>query len=148
MRKKQSRSFGFSFIEFILVFFLIVLLSGYIWVSVNPLKIFSELRNIQRLNDLTQISNAITQYRYENNSLPFDSASLPSCESGGAFIGMDEDGIDLESKLVDRYLIIMPVDPSLKYSSQTGYKVCLLSGDTIELLAPMAEQNEVIVVRN
>ncbi len=148
MRKKQSRSFGFSFIEFILVFFLIVLLSGYIWVSVNPLKIFSELRNIQRLNDLTQISNAITQYRYENNLWPFDKQTLPSCESGGAYIGIDKDNIDLESKLVDRYLIIMPVDPSLKYSSKTGYKICLASGDAIELLAPMAEQDEIIFVRN
>lgn len=147
MKKRVSRSFGFSMFEFLLVFVLVVMLSGYVWISINPLKIFMEIRNIQRLNDLNQIATAINQYSYENNSYPFNIEALPLCVESAIEIGKLDGEIDLASKLVDQYILTMPIDPLVKVGEETGYQICREEKFIYVLKAPYAEDGKNISVK-
>ena len=144
---------GFSLIEILIVVGLILILAAVTIVAINPAKHFQDTRNAERSADVSEILNAVTQYLAEGaveGDDGLDGLGVPLCE--------DEDGVeatasigkadvDLESILVDEYIVEIPTDPSDGDAEETGYEICRTLGGRIEISAPNAEGDEEIAVR-
>ena len=114
--------------------------------ELNPSNNFSETRNVQRASDVNQILNALSQYRSEAGNSINDFENLTYCSEEYNFIGKDIGLIDLESQLVDEYIVGIPFDPQIGSDNNTGYTMCLAEDDRIEITAPFAEQGQFISV--
>lgn len=140
---KQS---GFTLLEILLVVAAMAILAGIVILAVNPAKQLGDTRNAQRRVDAQTILNAVYQYALDNRgSLPstITSTSTEICQTGATCGSL----IDLSVLTTSsRYMVAMPVDPSVNSTTGTGYYILKTQFNRITVSAPSAEQSATISV--
>lgn len=148
MRDKKQK--GFTLVEILVVVALIAILAAITIIAINPAKNFADTRNAQRSADVSQILNAVTQYTAEDGQQLSDfedgTVTIPECPAT-VDIGTGADDLDLETSLVDEYIVAIPEDPSGATDTDTGYDICQTAGGRVEVSAPIAENDKTISVR-
>lgn len=138
--------FGHTFFEIFLVALSIVLLIGLVFYLVEPTQQFADLRNTQRITDLNQLQDAISQFEIENGILQDNvNLRLPICPNK-IEIGTESNRLDLSELLIPKYLIKMPYDPQKGSFEESGYTYCLEEEDRFRLDAIHAEKNRTIAI--
>ena len=154
---------GFTLLEILLVVGIIAILAGIVIIAINPSKQLATVRNTQRLSDLKQVYNAMTQYYIDHNVYPASStfpALTEICNTGSvpatttSVTGEACGSLANLSTLVPTYLVAIPVDPSATstlgflnrliptaYAASlgTGYKIIVDANNKVALTAPIAE---------
>ena len=143
---KGKKYEGFSLIEILVVVALIIILATITIVAINPAKNFRDTRNAQRSADIMQILNAVTQYTSEEGNVLSDLGTIENCTIGSTAVGSVA---NLESVLVDDYIVEIPVDPR---DGDAGfvYSICQTDNGRIEVSALKevdATTTETIVVK-
>ena len=146
---KGKKYQGFSLIEILVVVALIIILATITIVAINPAKNFRDSRNAERSAEVSELLNAITQYTSEEGNNIADFGTITSCTTGTSNIGSGTGEIDLETLLVDEYIVEIPVDPSVDAatSTDTGYDICITDSGRIQIDAPLAEEKTITVKR-
>ena len=156
MQKKK----GFTLLEILLVVGIIAILAGIVIIAINPSKQLATVRNTQRVSDLKQLNNAITQYYIDKGTYPASTTLSTTtlteiCNTGSAsatttsIYGTPCGTLTNLSELVPVYLTAIPADPSSTSTSGDGYKVIKnTSSNQIATLAPLAELNVPIMLGN
>lgn len=138
--------FGHSFFEIFLVLLTLTALVGLIIYLIKPESQFSDLRNTQRVTDISQIQDAISQYQLENSSIEESLETyIPKCPDT-LEIGTAKDALNLNALLVDTYILEIPTDPSKGTTQHTGYTICKTSDTRLRLDAKYAEKDVTIAV--
>lgn len=136
---------AFSGIEMGIVIFLSIFITSLLVFLFNPSKNISEKRNDIRLDNITKISNAISQYSDEKGKLPetipisekCKGEKYEICKTGSANC---EGKVDLNILTVDNaYFVTIPVDPKNTSLSGTGYNVVQNGSGRVTICAPKAE---------
>ena len=143
---KGKKYEGFSLIEILVVVALIIILATITIVAINPAKNFRDTRNAQRSADIMQILNAVTQYTSEEGNVLTDLGTIENCTIGTTPVGSVA---NLETTLVDDYIVEIPVDPR---DGDAGfvYSICQTDNGRIEVSALKevdATTTETIVVK-
>lgn len=146
---------GFTLIEILVVVALIAILAAVTIVAINPGKNFADTRNATRSSDVAAILNAVTQYTSEEGHSLSQLGTIPDCDATPAEIGdPTDDGcgstcVDLETYLVDEYLVAIPTDPQDdgEYANGTGYTICETGTGRVQIEATNAENDATISVR-
>lgn len=68
--KRYEKKQGFTLIELLLVISLIAILSGFLFVVMNPGGVRSKMRDNTRITDLGMIQNALEQYFVDHRNYP------------------------------------------------------------------------------
>lgn len=150
---KGKKYQGFSLIEILVVVALIIILATITIVAINPAKNFKDTRNAQRSADVMQILNAVTQYTSEEGHALSDLGVIPLCTEPHAVIGtsgVDLAGVTATDKLVEEYIVAIPIDPGTGWSdADTGYTICTTAavGGRVQIDAPHAEDKTISVKR-
>ncbi len=158
---KDKKYKGFSLIEILIVVGLILILAAVTIVAINPAKHFRDTRDSERSADVGELLNAVTQYTAEEGNLLSQLGEVPAClenptdpEDYGTEIGKATGNIDLAGdtstdKLVEEYIVEIPVDPSEgdEDGDNTGYYICETAGGRVQISAPHTEEADPIVVR-
>jgi hypothetical protein len=112
----------------------------------NPAQKLSQQRNDQRTDDVTAISNALSEYAIDNEgTLPQEIPVSNECEDGTNEIcrtgGADCSGLVQLNSLTkeEEYLVSIPVDPQQKDSKGTGYHIVQNESGRVTICAPLAE---------
>jgi type IV pilus assembly protein PilA len=150
MSQKRKVYEGFSLIEILIVVALIIILATITIVAINPAKNFRDTRNAQRSADVSQILNAITQYTSEEGNSVTQFGTIATCTANvneGTAIGTATGNVNLSTRLVDEYIVAIPMDPSGGTAEDTGYVMCVTSGGRVQISAPSAEDGKVISVK-
>jgi type IV pilus assembly protein PilA len=144
----QNGKKGFTLLEVLLVVAAISILASIVIVAINPTKQLGDTRDGQRKNDVTTILNAVYQYSLDNNgSIPptilnmgCTSAATPAkiCKTGAASCTSGTDLSVLTTN--EKYLLSIPVDPSVSDPTYTGYYVTKDANNRVTVCAPSAEQ--------
>ena len=154
---------GFTLIELLLVIGIIAILAAIVIVAINPTKQLADARDAQRRSDVNTILNAIYQYAIDNNGvIPtcIDTTRRGICTGGSNCASFDSgtdaqvvvgdtDTCDLDV-LTGTYLVNLPTDPSgapAGSTAYTGYDVLQLTGNRIQVFAPMDENATISVTR-
>lgn len=152
---KTKRYEGFSLIEILVVVALIIILATITIVAINPGKNFRDTRNAQRSSDVNALLSAVTQYTTDGNALP---TGIAACtETGddawkeGTAIRTDATGgvnLSFLTTGENDYMVSIPKDPQVdtEDAGATGYVICSI-GTRVQIAAPMAEDEKVIVVK-
>lgn len=107
-------------------------------------KSISSARNTLRENNVAQILNALTQYITVEGSLPNDVDELiPTCDET---VDIGPSGVDLESLLVDQYIVSIPTDPVADPEFTSGYTICVTETGRYTISAPLADNFEEISI--
>jgi type IV pilus assembly protein PilA len=141
---------GFTLLEILLVIGIIAILASIVILALNPIKMFSQVRNTQRKANLAEINKALYQYYIDNGTYP---AGVPAtnlgeiCNTGATSSphSVSCTGyVDL-SPLVPTYLVAIPTDPQSSGTS-TGYLVAKNSANKIYVKASNAELSQTIAL--
>lgn len=145
---KTEKLEGFTLIEILVVVALIAILAGITIIAINPAQNFEDTRNAQRSADVNTILNAVTQYTSEDGNSLDDFAVAPATEIAQcpAVDVIGTDGLDLESFLVDDFIVDIPTDPSGGDDADSGYTICETGSGRVEIDAPSAEGGDTITV--
>lgn len=126
---------GFTKIEVILIFVLLVLLGGIIWIAVDPVNRLAEERDNIRRSQSVAVLNSILKYRtmhdgemplgidYDANSAQVLGTSSTDCDFTCGAIRTTKSCLDLSEALVDEYISEIPVDPGFGLPENTDYYV-------------------------
>ena len=125
---------GFTLIELMIVIVIMTILSAGLLVFINPSQKMSESRDRKRKNDVYVIYGALAQYSFLNDGL------FPEVVTGSEI-----DVIEIEGFLVPDFLNEIPLDPSCSEEISSGYYVKTNVENEIEVTAPCAENEEIIV---
>jgi hypothetical protein len=89
--------------------------------------------------------DAVTQFNVNQDTTPVTIA-LPDCDTAtdaemailteGSTLA---EGVDLNTPLVEDYMVELPNDPSNDNADITGYQICATTGGRIEVTAPLTE---------
>lgn len=126
-------------------------------VAVDPGVSFEEARDSERKSEITQISNALTQWQVDGGDLATIKQNngfyIPDCVSG-LLVGADivttksiTSGVYLNDILVGIYLPSLPTDPSTGINGNTGYDICRTSTNQLQISAPDYELAPLSIVR-
>jgi prepilin-type N-terminal cleavage/methylation domain-containing protein len=138
---------GFTLIEILVVVALIAILTAITFIAINPAKQFGDTRNAQRSSDVLQILNAITQYTSEQGQSLADFGTIPTCPTV-VLIGTGSGNLDPTTRLVDKYIVGIPMDPSTGTTANTGYNICKTgTSNRVQISAPGAENSKTISVK-
>ena len=165
----KSKS-GFTLLEILLVVGIIAILAGIVIIAINPSKQLASVRNTQRLSDLKQLNNAMTQFyidhSYYAGSTTLSTTSLKEiCNTGsGSATTTTVNGTACDSTLVNLselvpvYITAIPTDPvgtsslltfipaAYAASNGTGYKIMRTVSNQIVEQAPMAELGNQVAI--
>ena len=103
---------------------------------------YTKARNAQRNVDVNTILVGVWMYSIDED-ISLGTFGIPDCVVAEGVIGTGSGNIDL-SKLVDDYIIAIPVDPQGGNDVDTGYTICLTDQEKIKVSAPNAEGGETI----
>jgi prepilin-type N-terminal cleavage/methylation domain-containing protein len=136
---------AFSLIEILITVALIVILATITIIALNPAQNFEDARDAQRSSHVAAILDAVTQFNVNQDTTPVTIA-LPDCETAtdaemailteGSTLA---EGVDLNTPLVEDYMVELPNDPSNDNADITGYQICATTGGRIEVTAPLTE---------
>jgi len=87
----------------------------------------------QRQTDLSFLKQGLTQYLEKNGS---NSLLLFNCSDSAQLIGTAPGSMDLQALLVPEFLNVLPKDPDVGTTENTGYSICLTDDKKIRLEAP------------
>ena len=147
---KGKKYAGFSLIEILVVVALMVILATITIVAINPAKNFRDTRDAQRSADVLQILNAVTQYTSEEGHTLADLGTISTCPTetcigtGTACVDLAGDGTN---KLVEEYIVEIPMDPSERDATDTGYSICQTVSGRVQISATPETQGKTIVVK-
>ena len=123
---------GFTLIELLLVIGIIAVLAIVVFVSLDPVKRFSDARDARRVSDLQSIVSAVGQYMIDNkNTLPSGiettekqlGTNTSGCEVYGNHCNVSIGScLDLSNDLA-KYLKTMPSDPGTGSAATTHYSI-------------------------
>lgn len=123
---------GFTLIELLLVIGIIAVLAIVVFVSLDPVKRFSDARDARRVSDLQSIVSAVGQYMIDNkNALPSGiettekqlGTGASGCEVYGNHCNVSVGScLDLSTDLA-RYLKKIPSDPGTGSLEKTHYSI-------------------------
>lgn len=136
-RRKLNR------VEFMLIFSIIFIISLYIFTIVNYNKDFSKTRNTERVVGIGIISQAVQVYLRDYAYDLKDLGNIPLCPQVNS-IGDAAGSVNLQEKLKDISLPILPVDPLRGNMGNSGYTICLTKSSRVKIDAPYAENNYLI----
>ncbi len=151
---KKKKLSGFTLLEILLVVGAISILAGIVIFAVNPTKQLGETRNAQRRIDVNTILNAVYQYSIDNLGAMPPSVMVGTdcalamqeiCKNGASCTNMTDLGTYLVGTS-SRYLVSIPIDPSVGAGNGTGYQIYKNSSNRITVCAPTAEQGATISV--
>ncbi len=156
----MKRKHGFTLLEILLVIGIIAILASIVILALNPIKMFSQVRNTQRKANLAEINKALYQYYIDNSGYP-SSVTTTLTEICNTGTGTTTHSVvctglvDL-SALVPTYLVAIPADPqgstlsliptAYAATNGTGYKVALDSSGKPYIKAVQAELSTVIEI--
>lgn len=151
---KKRKLSGFTLLEILLVVGAISILAGIVIFAVNPTKQLGETRNAQRRLDVNTILNAVYQYSIDNlGAMPPTVQTGTDCALAMQEICKFNSGCsnmtDLGTYLVgtsSRYVVSVPIDPSVGGGDGTGYQIYKNSSGRVTVCAPNAEQGATISV--
>lgn len=152
--KCQMSKSGFTLLEILLVVAAIAILAGIVIVAVNPGKQLGDTRNAQRRADINTILNGVYQYAIDNNGVLPTIPTVASCTLVATSevckltaLGTCSTGVDLSVLTTNqRYLVSMPIDPSISSTNGTGYYIVRSTNGRVTVCAPSAEQGAAISV--
>lgn len=136
---------AFTLIEIILAIAILAILSAATLAAINPARRLAQARNLERSSHVAQVLAAVKQYASETGQQLSGLGSIPTCPSTG---NIGTAGINLNSTLVDEYIVQIPVDPTVGTTANTGYTICQTSSGRVEVAAPNAELGESISLRS
>lgn len=145
---------GFTLLEILLVVAAIGILAGIVILAINPGKQLGETRNAQRRADINSILNGVYQYSIDNNgalpAIPTVAACTLVATSEACkltAVGTCATGVNLSVLTTNqRYLVSMPIDPSVSSADGTGYYIVRSVNGRVTVCAPSAEQGATISV--
>ncbi len=82
-------------------------------IAVNPARQFAQAYDTQRKSDVNAISNAISQYYSDNNTLPPGLQNLPAGTTTGITANNPAAGTEFCNALVPDYMAELPADPKV-----------------------------------
>lgn len=141
-----KRTQGFSLLEILLVITIIGVLAGALVLVIDPAEQFANARNQQREIDLQTISVAAEQYIEENQGAlpPGIYSSLKNiCRSSCT---TNTNQVNLQILVPYIGAGNLPIDPDETDELLTGYQIRTTSDGRINLLAPRAENGEIISI--
>lgn len=107
--KFESKGYGFTLIEILLVMGIIAILAAVVVVAINPARQFAQARNSQRTSNVFSILNAVSQNMADNQGLfECPAGPIPTV----ATIIRSSGGYDLSGCVSPTYISVLPVDPS------------------------------------
>lgn len=148
--KYKNRKSGFTLIEILLAIGILAILATAAIVAINPARQFADARNTQRWSDVNAIMSAVYQYGVNHKGVLPDTLLTGDnlaeiCKTGAqSCSGIVDLSLLTESS---KYLTAMPIDPSCPTGCNdegTGYTIAINSDGRVHILAPQAENNEVI----
>jgi prepilin-type N-terminal cleavage/methylation domain-containing protein len=147
----QTRQYGFTLIEVLLVIAIMAILAAIVIVAINPAKQLGEAQNTQRRSDVRTILDAVIQYSLDHDgALPGEIAMGSSCATGGEVICKVEaacGGASLDELVTDgKYLSELPNDPTAASGAATGYHIIQSSHGRVTVCANTTYDDAVISV--
>ncbi len=146
MYTPKSKLPGFTLIEILVVIALIAILAAITFIAINPAKNFADARNAQRSVDVSEILNAATQYTSEQGNSVTGLGTIATCPTVTK-IGTGVGNVDLATRLVDTYIVGIPLDPVGGTAADTGYTICKTTTGRLTVAAPNAENGKTISVK-
>lgn len=137
--KRLLREEGFTLIEILVVVALVAVLAAVTIIAINPAKNFSAARDTERVAEINEILNAVTQYTSEQGNAIADLGTVPDCSGTPATIGSGAGNLNLATTLVDEWIVAIPTDPSGGTDANTGYRICQTTNGRIQIDAPNTE---------
>lgn len=141
---KSSHNKGFTLIELLVVLTILAILATVLIVALNPIKRFSETRNVRRSSHVRSISIAIYEYITEEQELPSGIGETER-QIGTADAGCDIACSNASSSCVDLsedlepYLLEIPKDPQTGTPQRTHYSVTMNENGILIVKACSAE---------
>jgi prepilin-type N-terminal cleavage/methylation domain-containing protein len=152
---------GFTLIELLIVIGIIAVLIGVFVTTVNLGRPFEQARDAQRNANVSAIAGALKSRMADNRGV-WTSGGTTGCPAIGTtpvniiastsgWVGPGAAGAALQGCLVDKYMLVIPQDPSLEAASDsvgvTGYKVKIEAG-RVTVSAPFYEGDTPISITN
>lgn len=145
--RTRNRSFQrITLLQTILILTSMVVFTGLEISLVNPTYNFAEARNAQRTADSMQLVTALGEYVFDHGGGKNLIPGVPLCPNY-TYVGKAKNEVNLEELLVDNYIYSIPQDPSFGSATESGYAVCQTSNYRYVILAPHAENDKVISVK-
>ncbi len=132
VKKGQKKEKGFTLIELVIVIGIIMMLSIFIIMAINPPRQLRAARDNQRKTHINAIYGAIMDYAGRNEG------EFPACVTES-----EVDANECASDLVPDYLKEIPQDPSVDCSG-SGYVVKEWPGGRVGVMASCAENEDII----
>jgi hypothetical protein len=113
---------------------------------------FAEARNVSRSIQIQNLSDALYTYISSTGKSPESIGAIVPCEKGRTKIGTsksDTEGewIDLTAVLSVSYLSEIPEDPQNGSEQDTGYTICMLAGNRLQIEATHTELGKKISLK-
>jgi type II secretory pathway pseudopilin PulG len=139
---------GFTLLEFLLFISILTVIFVILIVALNPQNKVAQINNDQRIDDIQEISRAISKFMAIEGyviQLPQELTNIGSA--------VDRGDVDICTLLVPEYLDRMPYDPSAEGAGyldcnayNTQYQILQSSDGSVTIVAPHAELSEEISI--
>lgn len=138
---------GYTVFELLLVLVVIALLVLYMILRFQYINLLPLTRNSERKSEVQELMNALYQYDIDNKEFPKGIEEYPK-DICRLHVEKDCQGLLYLQDLVNdqRYLVSLPIDPSVNQGITTGYQIQRTAEGRIIVSAPLAENDEVIKI--
>ena len=142
---------GFTLIELLVVIGILAILLSIVLIAINPARQFGQANNTRRRSEVTQILNAVGAYSADHKGLL--PTGIPTGAVGAALpIASGGANADICAAIMPTYIPALPQDPQQGTgtaitdctSYTTGYTIVQDAAHRVTVIAPLAENSEVI----